>query len=254
MLVDAPAGFGKTTLVAQWLHSDVEARPFGWLSLDHGDDDPARLWWYAVSALGRGCPRIGLDDIAAELRTPAPDVIGKTLPALANQLAAFPEPVVLVLDDYHVIKERAIHEQVAFLLLHLPPNAQVVLITRADPPLPLARMRAEGEMVELRARDLRFTQPEAAQLLRAVGAVQLDEPDLEDGGAMAERARPLGVGGSQPAEPDRRAFRPCRRALGAGGSKPLSDARQGGDRSALAVWRTDLISLCHRECRSTLSA
>jgi LuxR family maltose regulon positive regulatory protein len=192
VLVDAPAGFGKTTVVAQWLHGDPESRAFAWLSLDHGDDDPARLWWYVVSALRRACPGIGLDDIATELRKRTPDVIDQTLPVLANQLATFSKPVVLVLDDYHVIKERAIHEQVAFLLPHLPPNAQVVLITRADPPLPLARMRAEGEMMELRARDLRFTQPEAAQLLRAVCAVQLDESDLGD---LMERTEgwPAGV-------------------------------------------------------------
>jgi LuxR family transcriptional regulator, maltose regulon positive regulatory protein len=192
MLVDAPAGFGKTTLIAQWWHSAAESRPFAWVSLDRGDDDPGTLWWYIVSALQRACPEIGVEGILGELRVQAPDIMGKVLPALANALDALSAPAVLVLDDYHLIKERARHDQIAFLLLHLPPAVQVVLITRADPPLPLARMRAAGEMVEVRARELRFTPEEAAELVQVVSEVRLSEPDLTD---LMERTEgwPAGV-------------------------------------------------------------
>ncbi len=180
VLVDAPAGFGKTTLVAQWRSSPAESRPFAWVSLDRGDDDPSRLWWYIASALQRACPEIGGEVILKELRVQAPDITGTVLPILANDLAALATPVVLVLDDYHVIKERRCHDQIAFLVLHLPPSAQIVLITRADPPLPLARLRTAGEMVEIRARELRFGADEAAALVQAVSGVQLGEDDLAD--------------------------------------------------------------------------
>jgi LuxR family transcriptional regulator, maltose regulon positive regulatory protein len=192
VLVDAPAGFGKTTVVAQWRSSALESRAFAWVSLDRGDDDPARLWWYIVSALQRACPQIGVEALLKELRVQAPEVTGTVLPVLANELAALPAPVVLVLDDYHVIKERSCHEQVEFLLQHLPPSAQIVLITRADPPLPLARLRAAGEMIEIRARELRFGPEEAAALVRAVADVKLGEADLAD---LMERTEgwPAGV-------------------------------------------------------------
>ena len=185
VLVDAPAGFGKTTLVAQWRSSALEERPFAWLSLDHGDDDPGRLWWYVVSALHRAYPSLGGDGVVMALRAQTPDITGEVLPALLNELAALRAPLVLVLDDYHVIKERNCHEQLAFLLLYLPPAIQVVLITRADPPLPLARLRAAGELAEFRAHELRFTPWDAAVLVRGVASVDLSEPDLAD---LVERA------------------------------------------------------------------
>ncbi len=192
VLVDAPAGFGKTTLVAQWRSSTIEDRPFAWISLDRGDNDPGRLWWHVLCALQRACPEIGGEEILRALRVQLPDVTGTVLPRLANKLAALPAPVVLVLDDYHVIMERSCHEQIAFLLLHLPPSAQLVLITRADPPLPLARLRAAGEMLEIRARELRFAPAEAAALVHAVSAAQLSEPDMAD---LVERTEgwPAGV-------------------------------------------------------------
>jgi LuxR family transcriptional regulator, maltose regulon positive regulatory protein len=180
VLVGAPAGFGKTTLVAQWRVSADEKRPFAWVSLDRADDDPSRLWWYTVGALQRACPEFSGEAILAELRVQTPDLTGTVLPLLANELAALPAPVVLVLDDYHVIKNRGCHDQVAFLIAHLPPSAQVVLVTRADPPLPLARMRASGEMVEIRARELRFGADETAALVRSVAGVLLSDADLAD--------------------------------------------------------------------------
>jgi LuxR family maltose regulon positive regulatory protein len=180
VLVDAPAGFGKTTLVAQWRSAAGEERPFAWVSLGPGDDDPSRLWRYILCALQRACPGIGGEDIARELRAAAPDITGTVLPLLANELGATAARIVLVLDDYHVIKERGCHDQIAFLLLHLPPSAQIVLITRADPPLPLARLRAAGEMVEIRARELRFTAREAAALVHDVSGIALSDADVAD--------------------------------------------------------------------------
>jgi LuxR family maltose regulon positive regulatory protein len=180
VLVDAPAGFGKTTLVAQWRSSPAESRAFAWVSLDPGDNDPGRLWWHVVCAVQRACPKFSAGDLLAAVRARAPDFAGTLLPLLVNELAALPEPVVLVLDDYHVIRDRGCHDQVAFLLLHLPPAARLVLITRADPPLPLARLRAAGEMAEIRARQLRFAPAQAARLVAAVAGIDLSEPDLAD--------------------------------------------------------------------------
>ena len=180
VLVDAPAGFGKTTLVAQWRSSAGEDRRFAWISLDRGDDDPGSLWWHVVSALQRACPEIDGDVILAALRAPTQDVAGSVFPALLNELAALSAPVVLVLDDYHEIKNGSCHDQIAFLLHHLPASAQIVLITRVDPPLPLGRLRAAGEMVEIRQRELRFTPADTAALVHAVAGLQLNEPDLAD--------------------------------------------------------------------------
>jgi LuxR family maltose regulon positive regulatory protein len=178
VLVEAPAASGKTTLVAQWRASTSEDRPFAWVSLDHGDDDLGRLWWYLVHALQRACPGFGGDEILRALRVQLPDITGNLMPILVNELAALQTPVVIVLDDYHVIRERSCHEQTAFLLLHLPPSVTLVIITRADPPLPLARLRAAGEMVEIRMRELRFAPEDAAVLVRDVSGVELSEPDL----------------------------------------------------------------------------
>src|ERR1700691_53673 len=180
VLIDAPAGFGKTTLVAQWRSSATESRSFGWGSLDPGDNDPGRLRRHVVSAVHRARPDFGADAVLRTLRTRAPDFAGELLPLLVNELAALPEPVVLVLDDYHVIKERSCHDQVAFLLRHLPSTVQVALITRSDPPLPLARLRAAGEIAEVGARQLRFEPAPAAELVAAAAGVELSRDDLAD--------------------------------------------------------------------------
>jgi LuxR family transcriptional regulator, maltose regulon positive regulatory protein len=180
VLVAAPAGSGKTIAVAQWVASAVEDRPFAWISLDRGDDDPARLWWHVVCALQRACPDFGGEDILRALRAQLPDFSGKVLPGLVNELAALRGPVVIVLDDYHVIRDEGCNDQVAYLLSRLPAAVQLVLVTRADPPLPLARLRAAGEMAEVRAPELRFAPAQAAALVRTVAAVDLSEPDLAD--------------------------------------------------------------------------
>jgi LuxR family transcriptional regulator, maltose regulon positive regulatory protein len=180
VLVAAPAGSGKTTVVAQWRASMAEDRPFAWVSLDRGDDDPARLWSHVVGAVQRACPEFAGGDMLRALRARVPDVPGKVLPGLVNELAAVRAPVVLVLDDYHVIRDPGCHDQVALLLTQLPAAVQLVLVTRADPPLPLTRLRAAGEMAEIRAPELRFTAAQAAALVRTVAAVDLSEPDLAD--------------------------------------------------------------------------
>ena len=180
ILVAAPPGFGKTTLVAQWRSSPINHKPFAWVSLDRADNDPGRLWLHVVSALHLACPAFDSDKILPMLRGQAPDLGDTMLPLLINEMASLPEQIVLVLDDYHLIKKRACHEQMALLLSHLPPTGQVVIITRADPPLPLGRMRTVGDMVEIRARELRFDLREAAELIHGVVAVELTDRDVAD--------------------------------------------------------------------------
>jgi LuxR family maltose regulon positive regulatory protein len=170
ILVCTPAGFGKTTLLADWATS---ARcPVAWLSLDPQDNDPARFWRYMVAALAR--VRGGL----AERILPLPNAPARlasrgVVTALINELEAVPDEVALVFDDYHVIDSGSIHDGLAFLLSYLPRQLHVVIASRSDPPLPLARLRASGQLAELRAADLRFTAVEAAAFLQEVSGVEL---------------------------------------------------------------------------------
>ncbi len=170
ILVCAPAGSGKTVLLADWARHG--GRPVAWLSLDVGDNDPARFWRHVVAALGRARPGIGelAEPVLGPLETSSPDGL---VMALINELAAEPgeDEVLLVLDDYHLIDSQPVHGSLLFLLEHLPPGLRIVLASRSDPPLPLARLRASGQLAELRAAELRFTADEAAALLReAIGA------------------------------------------------------------------------------------
>ena len=179
VLVEAPAGFGKTTLIAQWWSSPSERRSFAWLSLDRGDDDPGRLWWHIACALYRACPGMDGANVLRALRAQDPDIDGTVLPMLINALAALPDEVVLVLDDFHLIREQACLEQTASFLVHLPATVQLVVTTRATPALPLARLRAAGDLVEIGMRELRFAPPDAAAFLRQVGGTELGQPDLD---------------------------------------------------------------------------
>jgi LuxR family transcriptional regulator, maltose regulon positive regulatory protein len=179
ILVDAPAGYGKTTVLAQWGDEAAASRPFAWISLDRGDDDPARLWQHVICSLQRVLPGLRGGEILRPLQRQVPDV-EEALARLVNELSALAAPVVIILDDYHVIRERPCHEQLEFLLLRLPPSAQVVLSTRADPPLPLGRLRAAGEMAEIRMLDLHFTEDEAAALIQQVASVNLGQQALAD--------------------------------------------------------------------------
>jgi LuxR family maltose regulon positive regulatory protein len=168
VLVCTPAGFGKTTRLADWARGGQ--RPVAWLSLDEGDNDPARFWRHAAAALDGVHPGVA-ERAAALLGPPSPRSFEGLVAALANELAGVADEVVLVLDDYHLIQAPPVHASVGFLLEHLPACLRLVLASRADPPLPLARLRARGQLAELRERDLRFTPEEAAELLReAVGS------------------------------------------------------------------------------------
>ena len=129
ILVDAPAGFGKSTLVAQWRAFPGQSRKFAWVSVDAGDNDAARLWWYIVAALQRACPELRVGDLLRQLGRQGPDLRGSVLPTLVNELAELASPVALVLDDYHLISNRDCHDQLEFVLLHLPPMTQIVLVT-----------------------------------------------------------------------------------------------------------------------------
>jgi LuxR family maltose regulon positive regulatory protein len=164
VLVCAPAGFGKTALLAGWARGG--GRPVAWLGLDSGDSDPARFSRYVVAALDRARPGLA-GRLGAPLGPSPPGSLEGLVTALINELAADPGPdeVLLVLDDYHLIESGPVHESVALLLGNLPPGLRVVVSGRADPPLPLARLRARGQLAELRAADLRFTPEEAAALL-----------------------------------------------------------------------------------------
>jgi LuxR family maltose regulon positive regulatory protein len=160
VLVCAPAGSGKTALLADWARGG--GRPVAWLGLDGGDSDPARFWRYVVAALEGARP-----GLAGRVGPPPPGSVEGLVTALVNELAADrgDGEVLLVLDDYHLVDSGPVHESVAFLLENLPPGLQVVVSGRADPPLPLARLRARGQLAEVRAADLRFTPEEAAALL-----------------------------------------------------------------------------------------
>ena len=164
VLVCAPAGYGKTVLLADWTRRG--GRPVAWLSLDAGDNDPARFWRHAVAALDRARPGIS-ERVAPLLGPPAPSSFQGLVTALINDLAA--DEALLVLDDYHVIGSPQVHESLAFLVEHRSAGICVVLASRSDPPLPLARLRARGQLAEVRVAELRFTPAEAGELLQPVG-------------------------------------------------------------------------------------
>ena len=174
VLVCAPAGYGKTTLLAGWARH--YQRPVAWLSLDAGDNDPARFWRHAVAALDGVCPGIG-ERVGPLLGPPAPPSFEGLVTALINELAARPDPsdVPLVLDDYHLIGSQLVHDSLGFLLEHLPPGLHPVLASRADPPLALARLRVRGQLTELRDAELRFTAEEAAAFLRETAGAELPD-------------------------------------------------------------------------------
>jgi LuxR family transcriptional regulator, maltose regulon positive regulatory protein len=179
-LISAPAGFGKTTLLSMWLAvSSRSGRSAVWLSLDPGDNDPTRFWRYFIAAADRVCPGAG-DTALVLLQAPQAPPIEAILTTLLNELAELPTDAVLVLDDYHLIESRKIHEALAFLIEHLPPQVHLVISTRADPPLPLARFRARGEMAELRASDLRFTTEETAAFLEKTVGSRLSAKDVAE--------------------------------------------------------------------------
>jgi LuxR family maltose regulon positive regulatory protein len=176
-VVEAPAGSGKTTLLAHWQASESESRPFAWLSLDEADNDPAQFWTYVVEALRTVEQGFGAEALAL-LSGREDTVLELALPALVNELAALDRHLVLVLDDYHAIGDQDIHEQVTWLLDHLPPTLEIALATRVDPPLHMARLRARGELVHVRGGELRFSVEEADAMLAGLG-LELEKTDIE---------------------------------------------------------------------------
>ena len=177
-LVSAPAGFGKTTLLAEWLGEMSAADScVAWLSLDPSDNEPAVFWTYVVTALRGAVPSVG--SRVLELIASSPLSTELVLTTLLNELAAVPGEVWAVIDDYHLVDHPDIRAGMTRLLEHLPPSVHVVLGTRADPDLPLARWRARGELVEIRAGDLRFTAEEAAAYLTEVAGQQLAAADVD---------------------------------------------------------------------------
>jgi LuxR family transcriptional regulator, maltose regulon positive regulatory protein len=181
-LVAAPAGSGKTTLLAQWQAGAGGGR-VGWVSLDEGDNDPIRFWSYLVAALRTVEPQVGTVALEA-LGGPSVELERVVVPSLVNDLGTVETPLVLVLDDYHLVVDATCHQTLGLFLDHLPAEVHVVLSTRLDPPLPLARMRGRGELTELRVAELHFTDEEAAALLN--GSMGLDLA-AEDVARLAER-------------------------------------------------------------------
>ena len=168
------AGSGKTSLLSEWHADPRERRPFAWISLDAADNDPVRFWDGVLAALQTVSAPIG-SSAQATLHSPGTTLEDHVLPMLINDLAALPGPVVLVLDDYHSIENPQIHAGIELLLERLPPSAHLVLATRSDPPLPLSRLRARGQLTELRAADLRFNVVETEAFLSEVIGLRLDD-------------------------------------------------------------------------------
>lgn len=200
-LISAPAGFGKTTLVSSWvenLQDDTQgdkgdnllneeqatldpnattSPQVAWLSLDAGDNDPYRFFAYVVAAIQTVAPAIG-QDIVAVLQSPQPPPLESILTALINDIAATARPFILVLDDYHIIDAPPVDRALTYLIEHLPPQVHLLITTREDPSLPLARLRARGHLNELRAADLRFTTDEAADFLGEVTGFALSAEEI----------------------------------------------------------------------------
>jgi len=169
-LVSAPAGYGKTTLVADWLNNSAAANDFQfcWVSLDENDNDLARFLAYTAAALNTIEADAALSVVETmgsrqnlPVEAPVPEPVEGLVTLLINDVAQIDEPFVLVVDDYHVIKSEPVHQALSFLLDHLPPQMRLIVISRADPPLPVARLRGQGQLVDVRQKDLRFSAAEA---------------------------------------------------------------------------------------------
>src|SRR5437660_2579832 len=169
-LLSAPAGFGKTTLLSAW--ASQSTNQVAWVTLDDQDNDPTRFWAYVIAALRHSGSPVG-EATLAMLHAPQPSLLRGTLTPLINELAALAQDTALILDDYHLISEPAIHESLQFVLDHLPACLHVLLAGRSDPPLSLARLRVRGQVVEIREMDLRLHGDEAAEFLKEVMGLSL---------------------------------------------------------------------------------
>jgi LuxR family maltose regulon positive regulatory protein len=174
-LISAPAGFGKTTLVSEWVADCQEA--VAWVSLDDGEGDPSRFMAYLIAAIQTVVPAVG-EGLVAVLGSPQPPPSESILTALLNEIATLPSPIIIILDDYHLIDAKPVDQAVAFLLDHMPSQLHLVITTREDPQLPLSRLRARDQMTELRAADLRFTAAEVTEFLNPVMGLDLSAADI----------------------------------------------------------------------------
>lgn len=177
-LLAAPAGFGKSTLLTDWIHQPgTSPRHIAWVALDASDSDPVQFLRYLISALQKLAPAIGAS-LLPLLRSAQPPPLQPLLSVLVNDLIQLPDDSLVVLDDYHVIDTPAVHQTLGFLLEHLPPQLHLIIASRVNPPLPLSRMRARGQLVEIRAADLRFTVDEVATFLQEVMGLPLSAQDV----------------------------------------------------------------------------
>jgi LuxR family transcriptional regulator, maltose regulon positive regulatory protein len=174
-LIAAPAGFGKTTLLSEWIPQSP--RCVTWFSLDEGDDDPVKFWAYFIASLQGLQPEIGAS-VLSLLQSSQPPPMTSILTALINEITAFKDVFAIVLDDYHIIDSQPIHEALTFLIDHLPKNMHLVITTRIDPPLPLARLRVHDDLTELRANELRFTLDETARFLKTVMGLNVSTEEV----------------------------------------------------------------------------
>ncbi|HET8843067.1 MAG TPA: AAA family ATPase, partial [Ktedonobacteraceae bacterium] len=175
ILISAPAGFGKSTLLSEWTLG--LGQPVAWLSLDEGENDPSRFLAYLVAALQTVAANIG-EGMLGLLQSPQPPPAEAMLTALLNEIATIPNHFVLVLDDYHAIEAKTVDQALAYLVAHLPPHMHLVIATREDPHLPLARLRARDQLIELRATHLRFISSESAAFLNQIMGLTLSAEDI----------------------------------------------------------------------------
>lgn len=182
-LISAPAGFGKTTLVGDWARAS--GLPFAWLALDEGDNDLLRFWRYVDATLQTIDSRMG-ESLRPALYSMQLPVIQQIITGLVNDIIGIEKEFILVLEDYHVIEQAGVHDSLNFLLDHLPPQMQLVITTRSDPPLNLARRRGRGQMVEIRATDLRFAPEEIAAFLNQIMLLDLTHEDIAALGQRTE--------------------------------------------------------------------
>lgn len=175
-LIVASAGYGKTALVSEWIARS--SMRVVWFSIDVGDNDPVRFWDYVIGAIQTAYPEVGEQTLTL-LHEPQPLPIETILSTLINELSALPEVLTLVLDDYHTIESASIHEGLGFLVEHMPSQMRLMMTTRTDPPLPLARMRVRNQLLELRSADLRFSPPQIAAFFKDVMGLILTQNEIE---------------------------------------------------------------------------
>ncbi len=209
-LVSAPAGFGKTTLLREWIKTTEPEKPFGWLSLDDGDNDPVRFLVYLISAIQKVYPEMGRT-ILASLNSSQIPPLPELVETLINEITLEAKPFLIVLDDYHLIKKVEVHAILQLLLKHQPDALHLVILTREDPPFSLPRMRVQGQITEIRERDLRFTLAEAQTFLVKTMGLELSAQDIDkleertEGWAAGMQLAALALD-DLPGEGERRAF------------------------------------------------